>query len=65
MKTYKETKEAVKNLIVLVGINSILGGDLVELYNDGHNVTNVQNALSFFRYSPQAEKYRNIPNIQR
>lgn len=64
MKTYKETKEAVKKLVISIGLNSILGYDVVKLYNEGHTATNVQNALSYFQYSPKAEKYRNTPSIQ-
>lgn len=58
MKNYKETKAAVKQLVLSKGLNNILGGDLVRLYDQGHNVTNVQNAISYFRYSPQTAKYR-------
>lgn len=58
MKNYKETKEAVKQLVITKGLKNILGGDLVNLYNQGHNVGNVQNALNYFTYSPQAVKYR-------
>lgn len=58
MKTYKETKEAVKQLVIAKGLKNILGGDLVTLYNQGHNVTNVQNAVSYFTYSKQTAKYR-------
>lgn len=58
MKTYKETKKAVKELIILKGLNNLFNYDLVNLYNEGHNVTNVQNAIDYFRYSPQAEKFR-------
>lgn len=65
MKSYKETKEAVKQLIVKYGIKSILCGDFVELYKQGHTATNVQNAYSYFQFSPKAEKYRNIPSVQR
>ena len=65
MKTYKETKEAVKMLVVMYGLKSIYNYDLVKLYNQGHNVTNVQNALGYFEFSPKAEKYRNIPSVQR
>ena len=57
-KTYKETKAAVKELVVNTGLKNILCKHLVELYEQGHNVTNVQNALSYFTYSPQAAKYR-------
>lgn len=58
MKSYKETKEAVKQLVLAKGLKNILGGDLAKLSEQGHNVTNVQNALSYFSYSPQAAKYR-------
>ena len=58
MKTYKETKQAVKALVLEHGLHGILGQHLVELYDAGHNGTNIQNALSFFQYSPQAAKYR-------
>lgn len=58
MKTYKETKAAVKQLVITKGIDNLLGYDLVRLYDEGHNVTNVQNAISYFRFSPQAAKYR-------
>lgn len=56
--TYKQTKEAVKNLIIKKkGIFNIYNLDLAILYEQGHNVTNVQNALSYFQYSPQAKKF--------
>lgn len=58
MKTYKETKQAVKELVLAHGIHGILGQHLVELHDGGHTGTNIQNALSFFQYSPQAAKYR-------
>ena len=58
MKNYKETKAAVKQLVLAKGLKNILGGDLVKLYDQGHNVTNVQNAVDYFTYSPQATKYR-------
>lgn len=58
MKTYKETKQAVKELVLTQGLDGILGQHLVTLYGSGHNVTNVQNAISYFEFSPQAAKYR-------
>lgn len=59
MKTYKETKQAVKDLILAQGLDGVLGQHIAELLNTGHTGTNIQNALSYFRYSPQAAKYRN------
>ena len=58
MKTYKETKQAIKELILAHGLDGIQGQHIVVLYRDGHTGTNVQNAMSYFRYSPQAAKYR-------
>ena len=58
MKTYKETKQAVKELILTHGLHGVPGQRIVELYKDGHTGTNVQNAFSYFRYSPRAAKYR-------
>ena len=58
MKTYKETKEAVKNLVIELGIKNILNMHITPLYEQGHDFTNVDNALDYFRYSPKAAKYR-------
>ena len=58
MKTYKETRNAIKQLVLTVGLNNITGYHIVDLYNCGHNATNVQNAISYFRYSPNTAKYR-------
>lgn len=58
MKTYKETKEAVKALVIRKGLKNIINADLNELRAEGHNTTNVQNALNYFQFSPQAAKYR-------
>lgn len=58
MKTYKETKQAIRALVLTHGLEGILGQHIVALYDAGHNGTNVQNALNFFQYSPQAAKYR-------
>lgn len=58
MKSYKETKAVVKNLIIeRKGLAGITNPDLTALYDHGHNVTNVQNALSYFKYSPQAKRF--------
>jgi hypothetical protein len=58
MKTYKETKQAVKELVLTHGLDGILGQHIVQLYKDGHNGTNIQNAVNYFEFSPQAAKYR-------
>ena len=58
MKTYKETKSEIKKLVIANGLDTITGYDIVALLNDGHNGTNIQNAIDFFRFSPTAAKYR-------
>lgn len=58
MKTYKETKAEIKKLVLQFGINGITGYHMNALREQGHNGTNLQNALNFFRYSPKAVKYR-------
>ena len=58
MKTYKETKSEIKKLVIDNGLAYITGNDIVALLNDGHNGTNIQNAINFFQFSPTAAKYR-------
>ena len=58
MKTYKETKSEIKKLVIDNGLANITGYDIVALLNDGHNGTNIQNAINFFQFSPTAAKYR-------
>ena len=58
MKTYKETKSEIKKLVIANGLDNITGYDIVNLLNDGHTGTNIQNAINFFQFSPTASKYR-------
>ena len=58
MKTYKETKAEIKKLVLEVGINGIYNYHLNALVDQGHNVTNLQNAINYFQFSPKAAKYR-------
>lgn len=58
MKTYKETKQAIKNLVTAYGVDGITGQHIVDLLNAGHNGTNLQNAVNYFQFSPKAAKYR-------
>lgn len=58
MKTYKETKIEIKKLVETIGLGNILNMHLIPLCEQGHAGSNIQNALSYFRYSPQAAKYR-------
>ena len=50
---YKETKKAVKALVLAKGVNNILNADLVQLYNLGYGAGNVDRAMSYFAYSKQ------------
>ena len=58
MKTYKETKAEIKKLVETVGLNGIYNYHFNELVSLGHTGTNLQNAMSYFQYSPKAAKYR-------
>ena len=58
MKTYKETKSEIKKLVIANGLDNITGYDIVNLLNDGHTGTNIQNAINFFKFSPTVAKYR-------
>lgn len=57
--TYIQTRKVVKNLIIEVGVNGVYNYHINELVEQGHNNHDIQNALNYFRYSPQAKKYRN------
>ena len=57
-KTYKETKAEIKKLVIQHGINGIYNYHLNALREQGHTGTNMQNAINYFQYSPQAAKYR-------
>lgn len=58
MKTYIETRNAIKELIQTVGLDNIKNYQLNFLTQGGHNVRNLQNAMNYFKYSPSAKKYR-------
>ena len=57
-KTYMETRKAVKALVIAYGIEGITGYHIIDLIDDGHNGTNIQNAISYFKYSANTAKYR-------
>lgn len=57
-KTYLETRKAVKALVIAHGINGINGYHITALIDDGHNGTNIQNAINYFQFSPNTAKYR-------
>lgn len=58
MKTYIETRNAIKELIQTVGLNNIKNYHLNFLTQGGHNVRNLENAMNYFMYSPSTKKYR-------
>lgn len=58
MKTYKETKAEIKNLVLQFGVNGISGHSIVDLLDKGHTGTNIQNAINYFQCSTKAAKYR-------
>ena len=56
--SYMETRKAVKELVLRVGVDNILNLHINELLDKGYNLTDVQNSIGYFRYSPQTAKYR-------
>ena len=57
-KTYMETRKAIKELVLTVGLNGIYNYHLNELHEQGHGYANMQNAISYFTFSPATAKYR-------
>lgn len=54
-----EVRREIKKLVLKKGINNILNKDLNEIHDrTGATYTQMQNAMSYFRYSKQAAKYR-------
>lgn len=60
MKTStKAVREEIKRVIIAKGLDNILNADLNEIHNrTGASYCEMQNAMSYFRYSKQAAKYR-------
>ena len=55
----KQVRDAVKNLIIEKGANNILNRHITEMVEKiGCTYCDVQNAMSYFRYSPQQAKFR-------
>lgn len=58
--TTKESREEIKRLVISKGIDNILNADLNEIHNrTGISYCEMQNAISYFRFSKQTAKYRN------
>ena len=55
----KQVRDAVKNLIIEKGANNILNRLFTEVVESiGCTCCDVQNAMSYFRCSPQQAKFR-------
>ena len=57
MTTY-EVRNEIKNLIIAKGLKNIINRDLYEIRDKGATWIQMQNALNYFEFSPQAAKYR-------
>ncbi len=57
--TIYEVRKEIKALILKKGANNILNNDLTEIHErTGATYTQLQNAMNYFQFSPQAAKYR-------
>ena len=55
----KAVREEIKRVIISKGINNIINADLNEIHDrTGASYCEMQNAISYFRYSKQTAKYR-------
>lgn len=57
--TTMEVRAEIKKLVIRKGLNNILNADLNEIHErTGAGYCQMQNAISYFQYSPQTAKYR-------
>lgn len=57
--TIYEVRKEIKALILKKGAKNILNNDLTEIHErTGATYTQLQNAMNYFQFSPQAAKYR-------
>ena len=57
--TAYEVRKEIKALVISKGLDNIIGADLNEIHDrTGATYGQMQNAISYFKYSPQAAKYR-------
>lgn len=57
--TTKEVRKEIRNLVITKGLNNIINADLNEIHErTGATYTQMQNAINYFHFSPQAAKYR-------
>ena len=54
-----QVRAEIKKLVISKGLANIINADLNEIHDrTGATYCQMQNALSYFQYSPQAAKYR-------
>lgn len=54
-----ETRKEIRKLIEAKGLKNIINRDLTEIHDrTGASYSKMMNALNYFRFSPQAAKYR-------
>lgn len=58
MPTYMQTRKAVKELILTVGLENLKNRHINDLRAEGYNSLDIANTINYFRFSPQAAKYR-------
>lgn len=57
--TNMEVRKEIKKLVVRKGLDNIINADLTEIRNrTGARYEQMTNVLNYFRFSPQAAKYR-------
>ena len=57
--TNMEVRKEIKALVIKKGLENIINADLNEINaRTGARYIQMQNALNYFTYSPQAAKYR-------
>ena len=57
--TAYEVRKEIKALILRKGVNNIINADLNEIHDrTGAEYGQMQNAMSYFRFSKQTAKYR-------
>jgi hypothetical protein len=57
--TAYEVRKEIKALVISKGLDNIIGADLNEIHDrTGATYGQMQNAISYFKYSPQTAKYR-------
>ena len=54
-----QVRAEIKKLVLAKGLKNIINADLNEIHErTGATYTQMQNAVSYFSYSPQTAKYR-------